>query len=269
MTRWALELEYDGTGYVGWQQQSNGLSLQEILETAIEKLAGEKTASIIAGRTDAGVHACAQVAHIDLARDITPTKLVAALNFHMQPHRMAVLRAAPVADDFSARFSAIGRCYRYDILNRPARPALAARHVWHVPHRLDAGAMHNAAQTLLGRHDFSSFRAASCQAKSPLRTLDRLDVARDGDLVSIIAEARSFLHHQVRNMVGTLILVGRGKWPPARVDQVLRATDRTQAGATAPPDGLFLTAVRYKVDPFVAAESGTSSAGGVDLADLA
>jgi tRNA pseudouridine38-40 synthase len=207
-------------------------------------------AATVAGRTDAGVHALGQVAHIDLARDIAPEKLAQALNFHMKPHAVVVLRAAIVADDWNARFSAVRRSYRYVILDRPARPALELGRVWHVPHRLAAAAMHEAAQHLLGRHDFSSFRAASCQAKSPLRTLDRLDVVREGDRVVIRAAARSFLHHQVRNMVGTLKLVGDGHWPPARMASVLAAANRAAAGPTAPPEGLFLTAVDYRDAPF-------------------
>jgi tRNA pseudouridine38-40 synthase len=251
MTRFALLLEYDGTGFVGWQRQAVGVSIQAVLEEAAAHLAGLPVAATVAGRTDAGVHALGQVAHIDLARDIAPEKLAQALNFHMKPHAVVVLRAAIVADDWNARFSAVRRSYRYVILDRPARPALELGRVWHVPHRLAAAAMHEAAQHLLGRHDFSSFRAASCQAKSPLRTLDRLDVVREGDRVVIRAAARSFLHHQVRNMVGTLKLVGDGHWPPARMASVLAAANRAAAGPTAPPEGLFLTEVDYPVSPFL------------------
>ncbi len=245
MTRFALLVEYDGAGFVGWQRQADGVSIQAVLEDAAAHLAGGPVTSVVAGRTDAGVHAIGQVAHIDLARDITPGKLVQALNFHMKPHRVSVVRAAIVPDDWSARFSAVQRVYRYVILNRAARPALEAGRVWHLPYRLDVGAMQAAARHLLGRHDFSSFRAASCQAKSPVRTLDRLDVERDGDRVLVHAEARSFLHHQVRNMVGTLKLVGDGKWAPARVAHALAAADRAAAGPTAPPDGLYLEQVKY------------------------
>ncbi len=257
--RWALKIEYDGAGFVGWQRQANGLSVQEVLEAAAAKLEGAPVASIVAGRTDAGVHAAAQIAHIDLARPIAAPSLIAALNFHMQPHAVAVLQAVAVGPDFSARFSAIGRCYRYDILNRPARPALSLGRVWHVKRPLDAAAMQEAARHLLGKHDFSSFRAASCQAKSPLRTLDRLDIQRNGDILSIVAEARSFLHHQVRNMAGTLVKVGLGEWPPRRVRDILEAADRRAAGPTAPAEGLTLTAVRYSVDPFADGESGGDS----------
>ncbi len=245
MTRWALLLEYDGTPFVGWQRQATGPSVQSVLEHAVAQLAGGPAGCTAAGRTDAGVHATGQVAHVELDRQMTPGKLAAALNYHLKPHPVAVLRAAVVPDTFSARFSAIGRAYRYTILNRPARAALHARRVWHVPSVLDAGAMREGAGHLLGRHDFTSFRAAGCQARSPLRTLDRLDVLPDGDLVHVVAEARSFLHHQVRNMVGSLKLVGEGRWQPADMARALGLRDRSAAGPTAPPDGLFLTGVRY------------------------
>lgn len=251
MTRWALLLEYDGTGFVGWQMQDNGLSVQAVLEAAASHLAGgAKVASIVAGRTDAGVHAEGQVAQIDLPDGYAATTVRDALNFHMRPHAVVVLRAAPAPDGWSARFSAVRRCYRYRILNRRARPALLAHRVWHVERALDAAAMQAGAEHLLGRHDFTSFRAASCQAKSPLRTLDRLDVTRSGEVIEIVAEARSFLHHQVRNMAGTLKLVGDGSWRPEQVGAALAARDRRAAGPTAPPDGLALTAVHYPVDVF-------------------
>jgi tRNA pseudouridine38-40 synthase len=256
MPRFALLLEYDGAGFVGWQTQAAGLSVQSVLEAAAAKLAqGERVASVAAGRTDAGVHAAGQVAHLDLpetaaALRLAPGTIRDALNFHLKPHAVAVLAAAPVAADWSARFSATGRAYRFRILNRRARPALLAGQVWHVQRTLDAARMADAARLLLGRHDFTSFRAAACQANSPLRTLDRLDVIRDGDIVQIVAEARSFLHHQVRNMVGTLKLVGDGAWPVERVAEALAARDRRAAGPTAPPQGLCLTGVHYPADPF-------------------
>jgi tRNA pseudouridine38-40 synthase len=251
VTRWALKLEYDGSPFVGWQYQVNGPSVQSVLDAALERLEGAKVTSVVAGRTDAGVHATAQVAHVDLIhRVMQPGALVAAINYHLKPHPVAVLAAVAVADDWNARFSAIGRAYSYRILNRPARAALLARRVWHVPGMLDVAAMREAASLLLGRHDFTSFRASGCQANSPLRTLDRLDVARDGEIVEIRAEARSFLHHQVRNMVGTVKLVGEGRWSPADVGRALAARDRGAAGPTAPPDGLFLIGVRYPADPF-------------------
>jgi tRNA pseudouridine38-40 synthase len=253
MIRWALLIEYDGTPFVGWQRQQNGLSIQQVLEEAASRLAGgAPVASIVAGRTDAGVHASGQVAQLDLPEGLPAETLRDALNYHMKPHPVVVLRAAAAPEGWNARFSARSRAYRYRILDRRARPALAAGRVWHVPHRLDAEAMHAAAQRLLGRHDFTSFRAASCQANSPLRTLDRLDVRRAGDVVEIVAEARSFLHHQVRNMVGTLKLVGIGQWPAARVSAALAACDRSAAGPTAPPEGLCLTDVRYDSDPWAA-----------------
>jgi len=251
MPRYALALEYDGAGFVGWQRQADGLSVQQVLEDAASRLVhGAPVASITAGRTDAGVHASGQVASLDLARDISTDKLRDALNFHMKPHAVVVLRAALAPEGWNPRFSATGREYRYRILNRRARPALAAGQVWHVAQDLDVAAMHGAAQALLGRHDFTSFRAAACQAKSPLRTLDRLDVTRDGEVVEVVAEARSFLHHQVRNMVGTLKLVGEGRWPVERVGAALATCDRRAAGPTAPPEGLALTGVCYPEDPF-------------------
>jgi tRNA pseudouridine38-40 synthase len=254
MTLWALLLEYDGGPFVGWQRQATGLSVQQVLETAASQLShGTPTPTIVAGRTDAGVHAEAQVAQLTLQSEFDPTRLREALNFHMKPYPVVVLRAAVAPDGWSARFSAVERVYRYRILNRRARPALQFGRVWHIPQSLDATAMHRAAQMLIGRHDFTSFRAAACQAKSPLRTLDRLDVARDGDMVTITAQARSFLHHQVRNMVGTLRLVGDGSWAESRVGSALAACDRAAAGPTAPANGLTLVKIRYPHDPFAGA----------------
>jgi tRNA pseudouridine38-40 synthase len=257
--RWALLLEYDGSPFVGWQRQASGLSVQEVLEKAASRLAaGAPVASAVAGRTDAGVHAAGQVAGLDLAVDFAPARLRDALNWHLKPHPVAVLAAAAAPDGWHPRFSAIGRSYCYDILDRPAPPALLLGRVWHVPRPLDAGAMQLAARVLLGRHDFSSFRAAACQANSPLKTLDRLDVLRVSGRVRIVAEARSFLHHQVRNMAGTLKLVGEGRWNADEVARILAARDRRVAGPTAPPQGLCLTGVRYAVDPF---DSARGSAG--------
>jgi tRNA pseudouridine38-40 synthase len=251
MTRWALMLEYDGTPFVGWQRQINGLSVQEVLEQAASRLnAGQPVVSVVAGRTDAGVHAERQVAHIDLAPDHSAKAIRDALNFHMKPHPVVVLNAAVVPLVWNARLSAVRRAYRFRILNRRSRPALLAGRVWHVPAPLDDVAMHTAAQSLLGRHDFTSFRAAACQARSPIRTLDRLDVSRHGDVVEVVAEARSFLHHQVRNFVGTLKLVGEGRWPIERVVAALHARDRAAAGPTAPPEGLALVSVGYPDNPF-------------------
>jgi tRNA pseudouridine38-40 synthase len=251
MTRWALLLEYDGAPFVGWQRQNSGRSVQDVLETAAAKLnRGQPVASVVAGRTDAGVHASGQVAQLELPETITASQVRDALNYHMKPYPVAVLCAAPAAEGWNPRFSAIARVYCYRILNRRARPALLAGRVWHVPAELDADAMGRAAHSLLGRHDFTSFRAAACQANSPLRTLDRLDVRRNGTVIEITAEARSFLHHQVRNIVGTLKLVGEGSWPVDRVAAALAARDRSAAGPTAPSAGLCLTGVRYPVDPF-------------------
>lgn len=250
-TRWALKLEYDGAPFVGWQRQAAGLSIQEVLEQAAARLnRGLPVASIVAGRTDAGVHAAGQVAQIDLPTGFPAERVRDALNYHLKPHPVAVLQAAPAPEGWNARFSANLRAYRFLILNRRARPALLLGRVWHVPGPLDAEAMAQAARLLLGRHDFTSFRAASCQAKSPLRTLDRLDVRRDGELIEIVAEARSFLHHQVRNLVGTLRLVGDGSWPVERVALALAARNRAAAGPTAPSEGLCLMRVGYPADPF-------------------
>ena len=209
MIRYALEVEYDGSGFVGWQFQTTGLSVQQVLDDAASRLGAATTQA--AGRTDAGVHAAAQVVALDLDRAIAPERLLAALNFHLRPHRIAITRAALAPAGWDARHAAIGRAYRYLILNRRAPPALAAGRVWHVERPLDAAAMHRAAQTLLGRHDFTSFRATACQARSPLRTLDRLDVTREGEHLRIDAAARSFLHHQVRNLVGSLVPIGQGR----------------------------------------------------------
>lgn len=251
MRRWALLIEYDGTQFVGWQRQVNGLSIQQVLEEAAAHLnAGQPVASIVAGRTDAGVHAEGQVAHIELADTHSANAVRDALNFHMKPYPVVVLQAVTVPEEWNARFSAVQRAYRFRILNRRSRPALLAGRVWHVPGPLDAVAMHTAAQGLLGRHDFTSFRAASCQAKSPVRTLDRIDIVRSGDIIEVVTEARSFLHHQVRNLVGTIKLVGEGRWPIERVRVALAARDRAAAGPTAPPDGLTLIRVGYPDNPF-------------------
>lgn len=243
---YALLIEYDGAGFVGWQRQADLPSVQKVIEEAAAHLnGGVPPTSVAAGRTDAGVHAEGQVAQIAISADLPPERLRAALSFHTRPHRVAVLRAARVPEGWSARFSATKRGYRYRILNREARPALDEGRVWHVPRRLDVAAMHDAAQALLGHHDFSAYRAAACQAKDALRTLDRLDVSRQGAEVVIEAEARSFLHHQVRNMVGTLAQVGLGKRPVTWPRRVLDGRDRAKAGQTAPAEGLLFVFVRY------------------------
>lgn len=252
MKSWALLLEYDGTPYVGWQRQANGVSIQAVLEDACARLnGGAPVAATAAGRTDAGVHAAGQVVQVALPDRYRPDQMRDALNFHLKPHPIVVLQAAPSAPGWNPRFDAVGRAYAYRILNRGARPALALHRAWHVERRLDEAAMAEAASMLLGQHDFTSFRASACQAKSPVRTLDRLDVARIGDMLTITSEARSFLHHQVRNMVGTLKLVGEGRWPAAQVRMALEAQDRRAAGPTAPPDGLTLASVHYAQDPFI------------------
>ncbi|HVJ50976.1 MAG TPA: tRNA pseudouridine(38-40) synthase TruA [Aliidongia sp.] len=246
MPRYKLILEYDGTGLVGWQRQPNGPSVQEILETAFAKLAGEPIFVQCAGRTDAGVHALGQVAHTDLPRDYEPDEIRGAINFHVRPEAVAVLAVERAPPDFHARLSATRRRYLYRILNRRAPPALERNHVWHLGVALDADAMAAGARQLLGHHDFTSFRASECQANTPMKTLDRLDVFRRGEEIHIEAAARSFLHHQVRNMVGTLRLVGTGQWQPEDVGKALAARDRSAAGPTAPPDGLYLVEVGYE-----------------------
>ena len=245
MPRYKLTLEYDGSPFRGWQRQSDGGSVQQTLEHAVRGFCGEEVQVVAAGRTDAGVHATGQVAHLDLARSVTPETLRNALNYHLRPHPVVILAAAPAADDFHARFSAKTRHYLYRIVNRRAPLALERGRAWHVPTPLDAEIMHEAAQRLIGRHDFTSFRSALCQAKSPVKTLDRLTIRRLGDRLEITALARSFLHHQVRNMVGTLKLVGEGRLLVSHVDAVLAARDRAAAGPTAPACGLFLTRVDY------------------------
>ncbi len=245
MTRYKLTLEYDGTPFVGWQRQDNGPSVQAEIEAAAEAFCGAPVAVYGAGRTDAGVHATGQVAHCDIARETDADTVRDALNHYLRKVPVSILSAEPVDDDYHARFSAVRRHYLYRILNQRPPPALDRNKVWWVPSALEAEAMHTAAQTLVGHHDFSSFRAAMCQAKSPEKTLDRLDVERIGAEIRITAVARSFLHHQVRNMVGTLSWVGSGKWTAADVRAALAARDRSAAGPTAPPEGLYLTQVDY------------------------
>ena len=245
MQRFRLTLEYDGTPFVGWQRQDNGLGVQEVVEDAIRHFSGEAASLFAAGRTDAGVHALGQVAHFDLARDASAETVRDALNFHLKAHPVSVLDAAPVPDDFHARFSAVERTYLYRIKNRRAPLALDQNRLWWVPVPLDAGAMHEAAKRLLGRHDFTTFRATLCQASSPVKTLDQLDVVRDGDDIAVHVRARSFLHHQVRNFVGTLKLVGEGKWTADDVSAALEARDRAAGGPTAPASGLYLVKVGY------------------------
>jgi tRNA pseudouridine38-40 synthase len=245
MTRYRLTIEYDGSGFVGWQRQDNGPSVQQAVEEAVFGFCGERTHVYGAGRTDAGVHATGQVAHVDIAKSTTADIVRDALNAHLRPAPVSVLAAAMVDDAFHARFSATGRRYLYRIVNRRAPLALDAGRAWQVGTPLDAEAMAEAAARLLGRHDFTSFRSAACQATSPIKTLDRLDVMRAGEEIRLEIAARSFLHNQVRIMAGTLKLVGEGKWSADYVSAALAARDRTKGGPTAPPDGLYLAEVRY------------------------
>jgi len=245
VTRYKLTIEYDGTPFVGWQRQTEGPSVQEAIETAVFKFSGERVTLHAAGRTDAGVHALAQVAHLDLEKIAPPFRIMEAVNFHLKPNPVAILDCAPVPAEFHARFSAVERRYRYRIVNRRAPLTLDRGRAWRLSHPLDAGAMHQAAQVLVGNHDFTSFRATDCQAESPVKTLDELSVSRYGEEIEVTARARSFLHHQVRNIVGTLKLVGDGKWTPRDVEKALAARDRAEAGETAPADGLYLVAVKY------------------------
>lgn len=243
--RFKFVIEYRGAGFVGWQRQANGLSVQETLETALAEVDGGARAVQGAGRTDSGVHALGQVAHADLEKPWRPDRLRDALNARMRPHPVCVLSVEPVSESFSARFSALRRHYVYRILDRRAPPCIEAGLVWHVPRRLDDGAMAEAARRMLGRHDFTTFRAAECQATSPVRTLETCSVARLGDVLEVRASARSFLHHQVRSMVGSLKYVGAGKWTPDDLAAALAARDRSRCGVVAPPQGLFFERVDY------------------------
>ena len=245
MPRYKLTIEYDGAGFVGWQRQANGLSVQEALETAIARFCGKRVTVHGAGRTDAGVHALGQTAHLDLTKMVPPKVLRSAVNHHLRPAAISILAAEPASDDFDARLSATCRVYLYRILNRRAPPALERGRVWQVAPPLDIAAMCEGARHLIGHHDFSTFRDSLCQANSPLKTLDVLDLHRMGDEIHIEARARSFLHRQVRNMAGTLKLVGLGRWHPDHVARALAARDRRAGGPTAPPDGLYLVEIRY------------------------
>jgi tRNA pseudouridine38-40 synthase len=245
MPRFKLTIEYDGTPFVGWQMQEDGPSVQGLIAEAIAAFSGEHVTLYGAGRTDAGVHALGQVAHFDLDREWRTDRVRDALNAQLRPHPIAVLSAEKVDPDFGARFSAKRRNYLYRIINRRADLALERNRAWRVPRRLDAAAMHDAAQALVGRLDFTTFRAAECQAKSPVKTLDRLAVERMGDELRIFASARSFLQHQVRSMVGSLVLVGEGKWRAKHLAAALAARSRSACGPVAPPEGLYLVSVEY------------------------
>jgi tRNA pseudouridine38-40 synthase len=245
VTRFALTIEFDGRPFMGWQRQSHGPSVQQALESAVHRMTGERAAVHAAGRTDAGVHARAMRAHVDIAKPVEAFRLMEALNALVRPDPVAVLACAVVPDDWHARFSCLGRSYEYHLVNRRAPLTVEAGLAWQVPQPLDDAAMAAAAQHLVGRHDFTTFRSAHCQADSPVRTLDRLDVTRAGERIVVAAAARSFLHHQVRSMVGCLALVGMGRWSPDDVADALAARDRGRLGLNAPPDGLFFMDAVY------------------------
>jgi tRNA pseudouridine38-40 synthase len=245
VTRWRLTVEYDGGPFMGWQRQDHGPSVQQALEDALEKMIGEKSAFTAAGRTDAGVHALAMTAHVDVERALTAHRLREGLNALVRPQPVSILSVEPVADDWHARFSCTGRRYLYRILNRRAPPALDSGRVWHIPVPLDAGAMSEAAAHLVGRHDFTTFRSVHCQSENPVKTLDRLEVSRVGEEIHVSAAARSFLHHQVRSMVGCLALVGRGQWSPHDMRTALEARNRAALGLNAPPQGLYFVEAIY------------------------
>jgi len=230
---------------MGWQRQDHGPSVQQTLEGAIQRMTGEQAVFTAAGRTDAGVHALAMSAHVDVTKSLTPHRLRAGLNALARPHPISVLDVSEVAGDWHARFSCVGRRYLYRILNRRAPPALDAGKAWHVPVPLDVDAMKEGARHLIGRHDFTTFRSVQCQSDSPLKTLDGLEVAKSGDEIHITAAARSFLHHQVRSMVGCLVMVGRGQWQPDDIRKALEAKDRSALGFNAPPHGLYFVEAIY------------------------
>jgi tRNA pseudouridine38-40 synthase len=245
MTRFALTLEFDGTPFFGLQRQATGPSVQQAVEEAAQAVTGEQATLHAAGRTDTGVHALAMRAHIDIEKPIEPFRLMEALNAHLRPDPIAVIACEAVADDWHARFSCIGRAYEYRICNRRAPLTLERGRAWQLAPPLDAEAMHRAAQALVGLHDFTTFRSVQCQSASPVKTLDRLDVRREGDHVIVEAAARSFLHHQVRSMVGCLALVGMGRWHEEQVAEALAARDRQALGLNAPPQGLYFVRATY------------------------
>lgn len=245
MTRWRLTIEYDGAPFMGWQRQEHGPSVQQTLEEALQRMTGVQATFTAAGRTDAGVHALAMSAHVDLSHELAPHRLREGLNALVRPHPISILQVEQVADDWHARFSCLGRRYLYRILNRRAPPALDAGRVWHIAVPLDIGAMSEGAAHLIGRHDFTTFRSAQCQSDSPVKTLDRLEVSRAGDEIHVAAAARSFLHHQVRSMVGCLAMVGRGQWLPEDMRRALEARDRAALGFNAPPHGLYFVEAIY------------------------
>ena len=245
MTRFALTLEFDGGPFMGLQRQDHGPTVQQSVEEAAERVVGSKVILHSAGRTDSGVHALAMRSHIEIEKDIAPFRLMEAINAHLRPDPVAVIACEVKPDDWHARFSCVGRAYEYRIANRRAPLTLERGRAWHVSRPLDEAAMHRAAQALVGRHDFTTFRSAHCQAADPVKTLDRLDVSREGDHVVIRAAARSFLHHQVRSMVGTLAKVGLGQWREDQVAAALEAKDRAELGLNAPPEGLYFVKAVY------------------------
>lgn len=245
MPRYKLTIEYDGTGFAGWQRQKNGSSVQQTIEEAIVKFTGETVNLFCAGRTDAGVHAKGQCAHLDLSRDFPARTVQNAINYHVKPSLIAIVDSTIVPDDFHARFNAMRRYYRYRILNRYAPSVLDLTRVWHISRTLDVEAMQQGASYLIGQHDFTSFRAIQCQAKSPVKTLDEIIISKHGDEIWLELAAPSFLHHMVRNITGTLVTVGQGKWQPEEVKKALEAKDRTMAGMTAPSQGLYFMRVDY------------------------
>jgi len=245
VTRWRLTIEYDGGPFMGWQRQDHGPSVQQTLEEAVKRMTGEDAQLMAAGRTDAGVHALAMSAHVDIARSLTPHRLREGLNALVRPHPISVIEVETVADDWHARFSCVGRRYLYRVLNRRAPAALDHGRVWHIPVPLEVEAMREGAAHLVGRHDFTTFRSAQCQSDSPVKTLDRLEVSKAGAEIHVEAAARSFLHHQVRSMVGCLAMVGRGQWEPGDIEKALEARNRSALGFNAPPDGLYFVEAIY------------------------
>ena len=245
MTRWRLTIEYDGGPFMGWQRQEHGPSVQQVLEEALRRMTGEQAVFTAAGRTDAGVHALAMAAHVDVMKSLTPHRLREGLNALVRPQPISVLDVVEVAEDWHARFSCLGRRYLYRILNRRAPPALDSGKVWHIAVPLDVAAMSAGAAMLVGRHDFTTFRSVHCQSDSPVKTLDSLTVERIGEEIHVRAAARSFLHHQVRSMVGCLALVGRGQWRPEDIGKALEARDRSALGLNAPPHGLYFVQAVY------------------------
>jgi tRNA pseudouridine38-40 synthase len=245
MTRFAFRIEFDGRPFMGWQRQAHGPSVQQAIEDAIASITGVQPVVHAAGRTDAGVHATAMRAHVDIERSITPFRLMEAVNAKLRPAPVAILDCVIVPDDWHARFSCLGRTYEYRIVSRRAPATFERGLVWRIPQPLNRDAMQAAAQHLIGLHDFTTFRSAHCQSASPIKTLDRLDVVQDGERITVHAAARSFLHHQVRSMVGCLALVGMGRWSPDDLRNALKAADRARLGLNAPPDGLYFTGARY------------------------